>query len=63
MVWWAREHDMRIVLGVLEQKTKIDYEEEGNEPDVRTRNLLIWGQTLYHGATDPFTNKIKKLEL
>lgn len=55
MVLWAREYDLRIVLGVLEQKTKINYGREGIELDVN--------QTRYHCATDPFTKMFKKIKL
>ena len=34
---------------------KKGWDNQGLEPDVnRTRNLLIWSQTRYHCATDPF---------
>lgn len=37
------------------EKWKIQLGFRGIEPDVnRTRNLLIWSQTRYHCATDPF---------
>ena len=53
-LWKGPKMKKKKLLGQLNMKLQIQKGPK-SEPDVnRTRNLLIWSQTRYHCATDPF---------